>query len=262
MTRSFTALDLVVLPQLSSAAAVALGHELLAAAHRQAGLPPLIAPAFERLAGAYGSLCESRKYMDEVQSIDSAAAAEADLALDTNWGALHSFLEGWTRVSSRLSAAQSERARALLEGVFPEGLRFLTLPYKLEWAETMRRLDRLGDPDYAEHVKALGAERFVEAIGESFEAYGAALRMSERKAEAKTASKVREPLDRFLAALRGYVLHAATHASAGGEGSPEQELAAALLAPLANWPSKGGARKGKPAGEPEPSEGDEVTDAG
>jgi hypothetical protein len=262
MARSFTALNLVVLPLLSSAAAVVLGHELLAVARRQAGLPPLVAPTFERLEGAYDSLCASRKYMDEVQGIDAAAAGEADVVLDANWGAFHSFLQGWMRVSSASSMAQAERARALNEGIFPEGLRFLTLPYKLEWAETMRRLDRLGDPDYDEHVKALGAEPFVEAIGEAFRAYGAALRLSERRVEGKATAKVREPLDRFVGALRSYVLHVATYASTGGEGSPEQALAAALLEPLANWPSKGGARKGKAAGEPEPSEGDEVTDAG
>ncbi|HEU4412800.1 MAG TPA: hypothetical protein VFS43_46585 [Polyangiaceae bacterium] len=266
MTRSFSALDFVSLPTLSSAGAFALGQQLIAVARLEPGLPPLVAPVYERLGAAHVTLGESRTFMHEVQDIDAGAAAEADLVVDTNWGAFYSYLQGWARLSTRGEAvARVERARQLVEGVFPGGLRFLRLPYKIEWAESRRRLDRLRQPDYAEHVEALGAGPFVEAIDEAFRAYGAALRMTDLKAEGKAQIKVREPLDNFVASLRAYVLHVTTHASSGGEGSAEQALAERLLKPLATWQTKAPARKGKgaPAGEGEPGEGgEEPTDAG
>jgi hypothetical protein len=55
---------------------------------------------------------------------------------------------------------------------------------------------------------------------------------------------LREPLARFVAALRSYVLHVTTYGDLGGAGSAEQSLADELLAPLAGWPSSG-SRKGK-----------------
>jgi hypothetical protein len=55
---------------------------------------------------------------------------------------------------------------------------------------------------------------------------------------------LREPLARFVSALRSYVLHVTTYGDLGGAGSAEQSLADELLAPLAGWPSSGG-RKGK-----------------
>ncbi|HEU4409437.1 MAG TPA: hypothetical protein VFS43_29535 [Polyangiaceae bacterium] len=250
MTRSFSAHDLIILPRLSSASAATLGHRLLKAARKQPSLPTLLAASHGRLQQTHGELRESRKYMHDVQKVNAAAATEADLWVDTAWGAFHSYLQGWARLPARRgeAAAKAERAKVLLEGVFPEGLRFLKLPYELEWAETEKRLDRLLDPDYAEHVAALGAEPFVETIREAFEAYGAALHGDERSAGPKAAAKVREPLDRFVAALRGYVLSVTAYGHAGGEGSGEQVLADALLAPLAAWQPPGG-RKGK--GEPD-----------
>lgn len=262
MTRSYTARGLVVLPSLSSAAAAALGHELLAVARRQPELPSLVAPTCDRLEQAHAALRASRAYMDEVEGDGGEKAADVDRQVDTNWGALHSFLQGWARLSTPGEGAdKAERARLLLDGLFAEGLRFLKLPYKIEWAETQKKLDRLEKPDYAEHVKALGAGPFVAAIRESFEAYGVALKLTERRAEARAQIKVREPLDKFVTALRAYVLHVTTYASTGGEGSAEEALAAALLEPLASWRARGGDRKGKPATDGEVDSGD-VSDVG
>jgi hypothetical protein len=264
MSRSFSAVDLVTLPTFSSAGAFAVGQQLIAVVRLEPGLPPLIAPSYERLAATHVTLGESRTFMNEVQELDTGATAEADLWVDTNVGAFHGFLQGWARLSTRGEAVpQVERARQLIEGVFPKGLRFLKLPYKIQWAETRQCLDRLRQPDYAAHVEALGAGAFVEAIGEAFQAYGASLRMNDLKAEAKAAVKVREPLDNFVAALRAYVLHVTTYASGGG--AAEQALAETLLKPLATWQPKASARKGKgtAGGEGEPGEGEEEpTDAG
>lgn len=245
MTRSFSATHLVTLPHLSSSSAVALGDRLLAAASEQPSLPMVLAASRQRLEEAHADLRQSRVYMDETPDTEPSAAVAADLWVDTGWGAFHGFLKGWARLPARGGAGegQSRRAAHLLEVLFNDGLRFLKLPHDQEWAETQKRLDRLGKPDFVEHVQALGAEPFVDAIKRAFEAYGAALRAG--KGKAVVTPKVREPLARFASALRSYVLNVTTYGDMGGEGSTEQALADALLAPLARWQSPGGGRRAK-----------------
>ncbi|HEU4406749.1 MAG TPA: hypothetical protein VFS43_15895 [Polyangiaceae bacterium] len=245
MPRSFSATSLVTLPLLSSSSAVALGDRLLAAARRRPSLPATLAASRLRLEGAHGELRKARVYMGEAPAAAPNAAAEADLWVDTAWGAFHGVLKGWARLPARggPGEAQSARAGVLLRGLFSDGLRFLKLPHDQEWAETQRRLDRVDEPDFAAHVEALGAEPFVDAIKRAFEAYGEALRAGKARAEAP--AKVREPLARFVAALRSYALNVTTYGDLGGEGSSDQALADELLAPLARWQSPGGTRKAK-----------------
>ncbi len=71
---------------------------------------------------------------------------------------------------------------------------------------------------------------------------------------------MREPLARFVVARCSYVLNVATYGDLGGEGSDEQALADALLAPLARWQSTGGARRGKGEGEPGDNTGEGAGD--
>jgi hypothetical protein len=249
MTRSFSAAGLVRLPHLSSSSAVALGDRLLAVAAKQPSVPALLVASHERLGGAHGELREARVFMDEVQAADPNAAPAADLWVDTTWGALYWFLKAWARLTSAGGRVEErgERAKHLLEGVFSDGLRFLKLPYDQEWAETQKRLDRLHKPDFAEHIEAIGARPFVEAVERAFEAYSAALRKGEGKPA--VAPRLREPLAHFVAALRSYVLSVTAYGDLGGEGSAERALADALLAPLATWQAAGAGRKGK--GEPD-----------
>ncbi len=245
MTRSFSATNLVRLPHLSSSAAVALGDRLLAAADQQPGVPAALTAPRQRLTEAHGALREVRIHMDDAQASDPSAAGEADLWVDAAWAALHSFLKGWARLPARggPGEAQGKRAQLLLDGLFSDGLRFLRLPFEQEWAETQKRLDRLEKPDFAEHLEALGADPFIDAVRRAFDAYSAALRKGESKPAGS--SKLREPLARFVTALRSYVLNVTTYGDGGGEGSPEQALAEALLAPLSRWQASRGGRKGK-----------------
>lgn len=262
MARSFSAHSLVVLPRFSSASASAVGYRVLKAAKKQPSIPLVLAASHGRLEQAHGELRESRKYMNEVQKVNGAAATEADVWVDTAVGAFHGVLQGWARLPVREgdAAGKVQRAKILLEGLFPDGLRFLMLPYELEWAEVESRLDRLSEDDYIEHVRVLGAEPFVETIREAFGAYDAALHGDEPSVESKAQAKVREPLDRFVTALRGYVLSVTAYGYTGGEGSEEQALADALLAPIATWEQPGGRKAKQDASGEGDDAGDEAGD--
>jgi hypothetical protein len=251
MTRSYTALSIVTVPRLSAATALTLGTALVSAARKGPGLPPAMVLALEPLERELGALRRSRQLQREVRSIDGSIAVAADQALDTNWSGFHAFLVGWTKLANAPEAAErAGRARDLLEIVYPEGLRFLNLPYCEQWGESEIRLARLAEPRHAEHVRALGGEAFVGAIRRSHEAYGVALNVTERKAEAEAQVRVREALDAFIEALRSYLLRVAAYVDEHARDEEAQAIGRALLRPITTW-------KGQAARKGEPPEGDQ-----
>ncbi len=253
MPRSFSPLGLVTLPRLSSAAAMALGVSLLSAAEGRGELPASVARSTGRLATTLGALRRARQHEGKPTGVDTKRAFAADRQLDAAWGALHSFLRGWARLpASSAVDAQRERARRLLALVFAEGLKFTQAPFVTQWAESQMRIDRLGGQAAGEALRALGGETFLAVLREAHDAYGAALNVTEPRAEAKPPPRLREPLAEFVAALRRHVLLVRAHVEAN-EGAPEaRALADALLEPLRAWRSPGGARKAKGADDEAP----------
>ncbi|HEU4410905.1 MAG TPA: hypothetical protein VFS43_36975 [Polyangiaceae bacterium] len=253
MARSYSTPSLVSLPHLSAPNAVALSTRLLTVAddHRaQLTLP--LAKAAERLSSSVEALRASRVRLEEVKALDPSAALAADVRVDAACGAFHGFLQGWARLPSPGPwAEKAAMARRLLDKLYPFGLGFTQAPFVTQWAEVQKLLDRADLPEHTEPIRVLGGETFVEAIRDTFEAYGEALQVTKRRAEVKAGARVREPLDALVTSLRSYVLRVTAHADAGDDlGDPAaRSLAEALLAPLVAWHT-GGARKEKAAGEP------------
>lgn len=75
------------------------------------------------------------------------------------------------------------------------------------------------------------------------DAYGVALNVTDLKAGAKAAAKVRGPLDEVMAAMRSYVLRVTNYLDENEGDEAAQELGYALLAPLAAWKTTSGGRK-------------------
>src|SRR5512145_2409519 len=128
--RSYGADDLVALPRLGTAGAVALGQQLLTAAKARPTLPSLIA---SRLAALEAAQIGLHQALSEQQPIapDPQRAKHADLAEDQAWSALHDWLVGWTKLRS----TEADQARTIYAVLFPSRLKFTQLPYKHEWAE-------------------------------------------------------------------------------------------------------------------------------
>lgn len=275
MQRSFSALDLVTVPRSSAGLAIALGSALLTKAQAEPALPPVFVRPLKRLAQQQEALCAAHQAQLDEPADDAAAVGEADQQLDASWSGFHGFLGSNTKLSaSPAGVERGVRARAVLDGVFPDGLRFVKLPYREQWAESKRRLAKLGEAPTAEHVKALGGEPFVTVIAAAHERYGEVLHLTKPKAKAPNQVRVREALEGMLAAVRSYVLRVANYLDENEDDPAAQRVGYGLLAPLATWKKSGGGRKAPPAddsnggdaGEEGPNEepdgaGDEPDDA-
>ncbi|HEU4409286.1 MAG TPA: hypothetical protein VFS43_28770 [Polyangiaceae bacterium] len=253
--RSFSPVNLVAVPRTSATSAMALGTALITTARQEPKLPPRFVRPLKRLETECEALRISRQQQDDTPEVDASAATKADQELDGAWSGLHTMLVGSTKLTATPEGVErGVRARAVIDRVFPRGLRFLKLPHREQWAESQKKLDRLAEPTIAAHIEALGAGPFVRAIVAAYTNYGAVLHLTQRKAEAKAQVKVREPLERVLDAVRRYVVQVAAYLDEHEDDPAAQAMCRGLLEPLATWKSSGGGRK---ALAPEAPDGDE-----
>jgi hypothetical protein len=243
MARSFSANDLVTLPKLDARAALALGAALVTAAkthlakNKQKELPARIAKANAKLSAATSHLQATVASRLSTSTGDSARAQAADRALDAGWSALYDWLTGWSKLPR---SSQAKVAAPILAELYPEGLRFIQLAYKLQWAESAARLERIKKVKLDEAIKDLGGEPFLKDLRACHKEYGDALGVTEVPPENVTMS-IREALDAFSASLRKYALAVTAHAEDEDENEGAAALADALLAPLTEWESTSGA---------------------
>jgi hypothetical protein len=225
------ALDLVQLPLMDVPGAMRLGSCLVAAG-KQRSLPGLIARAHDRLETASEEM--SQVFMAHLQEmpVSSQIWRERDRALDSAWAAIYYLLVAWSSLpGDRREAAQ---ARELSQKLFPEGLKFTLLPYRLEWAESQRRVEMMQRDGQGAQIVALGGESFLSALLTAHEQYGQVLGMSPvvtpDRAEVKT---LRDPFWTLVNAIRSYVLKVSAHVSEDDPAS--QGLAETLLLPIVEW---------------------------
>jgi hypothetical protein len=227
--RSYNAQDVIALPTLSTAAAVALGQGLLTAAKAQTALPTLITTRIASLETAHGKLHQALSQKPQTQP-DPQRARNADLAEDQAWSALHDWLIGW----SKLQSPDADKARNMYAVLFPTRLKFTRLPYKLEWAEADARLTRITQDAFDTEIEKLGGKPILDQLKATHLTYGETLGITAEGQDPNTTG-LREPLQAFTKSLRAYVLAVAAHADP--DDSASVELTDTLLAPLQNWQS-------------------------
>jgi hypothetical protein len=225
------ALDLVTLPRLSASAAVTLGTELLAKADAQKSLPPGVDKARGRLEEALERLRASRSVLEDAPVFDALAVSAADHELDAAWSALYSFLQGWAQLPRR--DEERNAGQVLLDAIYPNGLKFTQLTFRLEWAESQARLDRLEEDYFSALLAKLGGLPFKEELRDAQRAYGDALKITTPAGAPKASAHEHAPLQEFVEALRGYVVQTSAHAE-HGEGEAHA-LADTLLGPFTAW---------------------------
>ncbi|AUX24063.1 hypothetical protein SOCEGT47_045960 [Sorangium cellulosum] len=261
----YTASEVIQLPRFTAVGAMALGEQLLTAAKPvEAELPKGITRAFTALASRHGALAAALR--DQVSLSGGGEASEdavqRDRVLDSCWSGLMDLLTAFTKLPA--GTPEVAEASALKSAIFTNGgLKFLHLPFVLQWSESELRLQRIRKNGLDARIEALGGPRFLSALEAAHAAYGKALGVTAPAATpAEAPPSVREALDAFTEALRAYVIKVM---GAVEPDEPEtQALADRLLAPLASWsvgPSgRAAARKqGKPeadAGAPVPPGGE------
>jgi hypothetical protein len=227
--RYYGAEDIITLPTLGAAGAVALGQSLITAAKAESSLPALIASRLSALELAHTTL--HRALTEQQQFVaNPKRARQADLAEDQAWAAMHNWLLGWTK----MPAAAADPARRMYAVLFPSRLQFTQLPYKLEWAEADARLARVSSEGFDSAIEQLGGSLILAQLRETHRAYGEALAITAESPAVATVG-LREPLATFVAALRAYVLAVAAHADPAVHES--LALTNSLLSPLLEWQS-------------------------
>ncbi|MBI5480151.1 MAG: hypothetical protein HY906_14895 [Deltaproteobacteria bacterium] len=234
MTRTYSPADLVVLPKLDVAGAITVGTELVTAARAAGVLPPPIHKAFGHLSAAHLDLraAASAKY-PATPAVDADRLREIDRALDAAWSAFLDWLFGWSKLAGD-GAPFAARARTVLDAVFPDGLKFTQLQYKIEWSESDTRLERIRSKKLDDVVRSLGGEVFLRVLRAAHLVYGQALGVTTAPPPRdEPALNLRDKLNAFNDALRTYVVRVSAHAD---EDHPATvALANALLRPLMEW---------------------------
>ncbi|WP_434042206.1 MULTISPECIES: hypothetical protein [Sorangium] len=240
MARSFTSQDLVALPRLTAAESVVLATELITVADarekqlKPKRLPEAIGRSRARLVAAVAAL-EALTRPQGGDPAETRTKPKADRLLDNAWSATFDWVGGWCKLPPERNPGLDE-AKELFKLLFPDGLSFTRLPYKLEWKESKARLDAIRGARHDRTFKKLGGEGFLAHLEEAHEAYGRALHITAPKPESAPTGDVRGAFLATLAALRDYATRVAAHADPDVPGS--EAVSAALLAPLATWESR------------------------
>ena len=226
---SYSAADVVQLPRFGATGAMALGEQMLSAGkHHKKKLPKTILKALTALDGAHSALTHAIRDQVAPAQAGGADPVKLDRNLDACWSGFNDWCTGLSKLPDELEAVE---ARELQSTILPDGLKFILLPYELEWAESETRLQRIETNKLDVRIKALGGGLFLSAIQKAHKAYGLALGMTAPLAkDGNPAPSIREALDRFSAALRTYVVKVI-----GSVEDDEPETAALaddLLAPL------------------------------
>lgn len=234
---SLASSDLIQLPRLNAPEAAGLLGELLTAAASVGPLPAGVERSKQRLGVAYTAL-EGAITGVSVRAGDVDRQREADRAIDNAWEATHLWLSGFCKLPVEANA-HVPSARALYNQIFPDGVSFTRLPFRVQFSESQARLDSIANEGHEETFAVLGGSSFLAELYRTHKAYEEALRPL--LALDEDPRNRNEELASALQALRQYVLRVVSFADPGISGS--EALQNALLAPLARWyrlhPSRG-----------------------
>jgi hypothetical protein len=230
MSQSFRPQDFIHLPPLGEAGTLTLVDELIEVSQKTPKVPSHVTASLARL---LESLDDAKKMIAARERAGSRLdprARAADRALDDAWGALQSWLLGWTKLPDDAHPSVPD-ARALYAALFPKGLQFLTLDFKDEWTESQNRIDQILQHKLDAVFRALGGVAFLSALRAAHKNYGEALHITEGSSDRPDPDGlVRRSLEHMRMALREYVAQVA--ATVRRNEPDSVDLATVLLAPL------------------------------
>lgn len=251
MARTFSSTDLVQLPILDVQSALTLGTEVVSASKPFKSLPEAVTDALHDVKHTLLGLQQAAaRRLPAQTTADPLRSKAADTTIDAYWSGSFDWLTGWSKCAGLPEAAI---ARRLLDKLFPDGLKFTLLAYKLEWAESNTRIGLIQDEGLDPDFKKLGGSTILAGLRKAHKEYGEALGITKAPATTSTdTASLREALDTFVDALREYVVQAS--AMVRKKDPSTAETSRALLTPIATWETPGGKAKEAPAPEEPPAE--------
>lgn len=193
----------VTAPRLSVPVAVALAIALLSATPKSA--TQAVRRAAVRMRGTVLELQQEWRRHVAAGLGSLVTPRRADSRVDRAFRAMSMRIEALTLLDAEASP-DVEVATLAHERLFPEGLRFLALPYPQQWAHCDRLLATLGDDEtLAADVERLVGDTVLTEVRAAQEAYGEALGITAARESVETISLV-GPLDAVRNAIVGYAV--------------------------------------------------------
>lgn len=232
MPRSYTAHDFIQLPLLDANETIVVGKAIGAVAAKLGHLPGSVADVLAELGTTTDALATEMK-KNVTATDDPAAQRDADHAVDSAWSAFEHWLGGFTRLPAD-AGAEVAIAHRVYDRLFPNGLRFLTLRFRSEWAESERRLAIMREEKLDAEVAKLGGRAFLAELERAHAAYGAALHVTDpapAPAEPRSVKITRMAAQNTLRTLIAEIASASVRRHA----PLAKDAADKLLAPITTW---------------------------
>jgi hypothetical protein len=222
----------VVLPRVDAEGSVTLAKALVTAIQAERRLPAVLVKPAKSL----------KSHSVELQHAASPRARPArsdlrkrQLEESASWKSLYNFLLAWSDVPEQHRAHEVEDAKRILETLFPDGLKFVRLPFKKEWGAAELRLQSVRDLELDDRIRALGGGVFLDSVRLAHRISGEILGVTKVKAMSpqKEGRSTKDVIASFNEVLREFVVQVTAYSRQGHKGA--RELAERLLAPLKDW---------------------------
>jgi hypothetical protein len=187
-------------PQFNVASGLALARSLLEAAPSKP--QKSISKAISKLEEAREQLQQAWQKIAPSAS-SKVSAKEADRQLDRSWALFHNRLQAYSELPSE-RYPDAERAGELLLILFPDGLKFLRLPYREEWAESEKRLQQIENEHLAKDLNKLCGKEFLSEVEQMHQVYGGVLGVTKVQSTPSPSVSLLEPLRQLSQAIGSY----------------------------------------------------------
>lgn len=202
ITQPISITDYATAPRLSVSSAVSLGIALLTVVPKPA--PQGVRIAATRLRAGVVDLQHAWSRELDAGSPETVPR-DADVRVDRAIRSTSMRLEAYAMLSPD-HVPEAPRAKTAQTRLFPQGLRFLNLPYEEQWAHGQRLLEAIDkDEQLAADVQELVGESIYSELRAAQEAYGDALGITAERTT-PTAIPLLERLGVVRAAIVGYAL--------------------------------------------------------
>jgi hypothetical protein len=205
-----------------------LAEQLRAAAAAEKRLPKGIAEGIDRVKLLQEKIAMARIAHPSVLEQDRKEAHRLEALA---WRGLHSRIVAFQRLPVETGGEARATAQAIIDAIFSDGLRFLTLPYVESWSDAEHRLKIIENRKLAGSIRELAGDVFLDNIKDAHAHAGRGLVLTQSQIVKE--ESLSEHVKAFADGVREYVVRVCAHAD---EHTPEAEaLADRLLAPLIQW---------------------------
>lgn len=242
MSRTFEAIDLVNLPQLSAADAMTLSAALVARAHALAPLPMSIGRSLGLVESALDELRQAVRRRLGDGSAEGIVVSAVDRLLEAAWAAGYAWCNGWRRLPGQ--GAINAKAERLYDLLYADSVAVVGRRDR-QWIESQERLALVEEHGLEATFNELGGQVILDTIRSVHECYGQNRGLMD--AAGRPSPTVGECRGKLLDAVRRHVIRVAAYVEPGDAESAA--LARSLLAPLREWQRR--LASGNPEGNPD-----------